>query len=484
MWQRAQRSLKRAWEWCFSKRGIPEVPRFEKLDKADDGTLDLRTWAFSGRFRSPKLEAEYRMYQFAIWRPRFRIILGGIVTYETYAIIDSLICQCGVRYGMFDGPWLAYTFSFPVSMLLLAWAMLSPNRSVVRFIAPKAWPIFGTHAMLLVCGYLIPATVYLQSHPLSDSAKQTMDAFSLANASLWHLATLNLMCAMLATLSAGLAIGAFALLLFLALPFGLFVHYFAVHTQRLHEGLPHSLLPCAAVTFGINVILGLMHETSTRQQYLVRIYAAHLRDLRLDQLQQEKERLDYERRFALQELGEGGSFSRGRNARGSREQLADGAAVDDIEVGTITSDAPELQAASLPSDRPDRAGPSLGSSNCAGRLQAEVGSTFNFRSLGGRSVGSSSDAGTEFSDLAVAAAALAHHPTSNTASPDMMPGVLRTIALPATLLSEDRLESLWRTLKGTELLTPSESDGASVLPEDGRGSDLDYIDGPLAATHC
>ena len=395
-------------------------------------------------------------------------------------------------------------------MLLLAWAMLSPNRSVVRFIAPKAWPIFGTHAMLLVCGYLIPATVYLQSHPLSDSAKQTMDAFSLANASLWHLATLNLMCAMLATLSAGLAIGAFALLLFLALPFGLFVHYFAVHTQRLHEGLPHSLLPCAAVTFGINVILGLMHETSTRQQYLVRIYAAHLRDLRLDQLQQEKERLDYERRFALQELGEGGSFSRGRNARGSREQLADGAAVDDIEVGTITSDAPELQAASLPSDRPDRAGPSLGSSsppwtppmdlphgpppdragpslgssNCAGRLQAEVGSTFNFRSLGGRSVGSSSDAGTEFSDLAVAAAALAHHPTSNTASPDMMPGVLRTIALPATLLSEDRLESLWRTLKGTELLTPSESDGASVLPEDGRGSDLDYIDGPLAATHC
>ena len=100
MWQRAQRSPKRAWEWCFSKRGIPEVPRFEKLDKADDGTLDLRTWAFSGRFRSPKLEAEYRMYQFAIWRPRFRIILGGIVTYETYAIIDSLICQCGVRYGM------------------------------------------------------------------------------------------------------------------------------------------------------------------------------------------------------------------------------------------------------------------------------------------------------------------------------------------------------------------------------------------------
>ena len=57
-------------------------------------------------------------------------------------------------------------------------------------------------------------------------------------------------------------------------------------------------------------------------------------------------------------------------------------------------------------------------------------------------------------------------------------------SLPATLLSEDRLESLWRTLKGTELLTPSESDGASVLPEDGRGSDLDYIDGPLAATHC
>ena len=73
-----------------------------------------------GRFRSAKLEAAFNNYLFAIWLPRFRMITSVGVLIELWALIDSLLCGCGVGVGVYTGGTLIYSYVFPSSICWLS----------------------------------------------------------------------------------------------------------------------------------------------------------------------------------------------------------------------------------------------------------------------------------------------------------------------------------------------------------------------------
>jgi hypothetical protein len=68
------------------------------------------------------------------------------------------------------------------------------------------------------------------------------------------------------------------------------------------------------MVYVLNAMLCFVHNSNSRQQFIVAIYAQNERDVRVEQLQREKERLDYERKFAQQEADK---------ATGSGRQEAD-----------------------------------------------------------------------------------------------------------------------------------------------------------------
>ena len=128
---------------AFLRRTVAApVPRLlDELELGSDGTLDVRTWMLSGRFRSAKLEAAFNNYLFAIWLPRFRMITSVGVLIELWALIDSLLCGCGVRVGVYTGGTLIYSYVFPSSILLVVILTLSPKpmRTLLQSPSLQKW---------------------------------------------------------------------------------------------------------------------------------------------------------------------------------------------------------------------------------------------------------------------------------------------------------------------------------------------------------
>ena len=427
------------WRTCTNRKPLPAAPRFHKLDKVEDGTLDLRKRRFSGRFRSATLEIEYCTYLFAIWRPRYRFILFCALMYELWAIVDAVDCQCGVRYGMFEGGWLIFTFVFPETMFFVGWVLLSPY--LARFIAPHAWKVLATHAMCMALGYLIPAIVYLQNHPLDrPECPETLES---VDAALLHLTTLNLMCAMLGLLCSSFGVGSLSLVLFVTLHACLFTYYFVVHTERLLGSTSHALVPMVIMTVAVNVVFAFMYESHAREQYIVRIYAAHEKDMRVTQLQEEKERLDYERRFAIQKAMH---HDQSRLPE-PRAGCSLGIQLEGTEAGSLASDPNGL--------------PPLGPCDAGHHLTGTASNLSRGKRSSAGSCHGSCASGTDASEILNAAAALHDHPTMAPRTPAGSPDhTVRNLGFTRTeFMREDRLNALWKILHENHLVMGREDDG-------------------------
>jgi len=145
------------------------LPPLAGLDRSDDGSLDLRQWWVTGRFRSEKLEAVYAVHNFAVWRPRMRIIGSICIAVEVYSVVDGIFCQCGTRFGTYTGAYLVYACTLPSAVLLVFTSVvLSPRFSNVM--APKFIVIFCSTCILLAVGYTLPLAAFLNANPLTGNA--------------------------------------------------------------------------------------------------------------------------------------------------------------------------------------------------------------------------------------------------------------------------------------------------------------------------
>ena len=331
---------------AFLRRAVvAPIPRLlDELELGSDGTLDLRTWILSGRFRSAKLEAAYSNYLFAIWVPRFRMIASVGVLIEVWALIDSLLCGCGVRVGVYTGGALIHSYMFPSSVLLVVILTLSP-KTMRKIGTDKAPLIIAVGAVVLAAGYTLPLAAFLRDHPVytaadnSTAASQLIECLhnatlasrstdgqtgdgarlrhdlvtacvtatsaalqrpvaAVAQNALWCLSTITILLSLLSLGATSLGVGPLPLALFLPIPAALYINFNYVWFIRYYN-MTLDLVTTSMIIYLVTILLTYVHNNSTRREFLVRIYAQHEKDIRVEQLQREKERLDYERRFAL-----------------------------------------------------------------------------------------------------------------------------------------------------------------------------------------
>jgi len=228
---------------------------------------------------------------------------------EVYMVIDSFACTCGNRFGNFRGPMLYYLLLFPSACLLLMVGLFAPHTACM---SRRHGQMTCALAMaVLLGGYFIPAGAYLLTDPAAPTPPTAADTaaataatrevvLAATNDSIFFLVTLvaAMSCASLVAMAVAvpLALHAVISLLFTALYTG----YLAVVMERKYGSLPAAAIPGCLLVYLISLYIAHLLQSSSRQQFLVRIYAQHERDTRIEQLVSEKERLDYERAIAVQ----------------------------------------------------------------------------------------------------------------------------------------------------------------------------------------
>ena len=297
---------------------LPPMLPLADLDRSRDGALDLRQHPFSGRFVSAKLEAAYATHTHVMWRPRLRCVVFFTLLWEIYALISGLHCRCGARVGVYEGWALVYSYAFTMSMLILMFLLLSPGCTrVLAPVMPLLIPAFG---LLIAVGYIVPLEIYADHNPHDHVAamatannesllvEASAEKVSLAHDAAWFSATVVLFNLLVSTFGVSFGVGPIPLALFSPVPLIVFMIYESKRLVYVYD-IESSQLPKVGIfpaqtilIYSLCTVLTFFHASNNRQQYIVRIFVQHELDLRVQQLEQEKERLDYERQFALQML--------------------------------------------------------------------------------------------------------------------------------------------------------------------------------------
>lgn len=291
----------------------PPLPSLTDLDRSEDGMLDLRQHWLSGSFVSARLESAYTTYTLAVWRPRLRTFFVFLAIVEGANLTKGLLCSCGLRFESFHGWALVYAFAFLMSSILFTWLILSPKfvqstSKMMPWVIPAA-------VIINVIGYALPLGLYLdQARPeaggnnaslAEDAAAMQLMKLSLVDQGAWF--SMNIVTFTLLTALAGVTFGVGAVAITLIMPVAISFYLYFERIRFDHQyGIVPSLVPQSVIVYALCTILAFCHAGSTRKHFIVRIYIQHERDLRVEQLEREKERLDYERRFALQTRSDSG----------------------------------------------------------------------------------------------------------------------------------------------------------------------------------
>ena len=303
--------LRRLWNWF--QVVPPPLPLLTDLDRSHDGSLDSRQNLFSGRFMSAKLEAAYSAYTLAVWQPRLRAFFALLAVIEAFLLIQGLLCSCGLRFDTYEGWARVYSFAFLMASIIVLWLILSPK--LARYTAKMMPWLIPVVVVVDLIGYAIPLALYLDdvgpeagaNNALlltEDAAATKAMQLSLVDQGAWF--TNAIMTFTLFTSLASVTFGVGAFPITLLTPVAISCYLLFERKRFGHQyGIEPSLVPQAMIVYAWTTILTFCHTGSTRQQFILRIYVQHERDLRVEQLEQEKERLDYERRFALRHRQEG-----------------------------------------------------------------------------------------------------------------------------------------------------------------------------------
>jgi hypothetical protein len=298
--------------WTWLQVVPPPLPLLTDLDRSHDGSLELRQNLLSGRFVSAKLEAAYAAYTLAVWRPRLRTMMLFLAVVEVYLMIRGHLCRCGLRYVTYEGWARVYSFGFLIASIFVLWLILSPK--LARYTTRMMPWLIPVVVLVDLVGYAIPLALYLDnvgpeigaSNVTEDADAMRLMQLSLVDQGAWFTNAIMIFTLFTSLASVTFGVGAFPMLLLTPVAIAAYLLFERKRFGRQY-GIEPSLVPQAVIVYALCSILTFCHTGSTRQQFILRIYVSHERDLRVEQLEQEKERLDYERRFALRQQTQEGA---------------------------------------------------------------------------------------------------------------------------------------------------------------------------------
>lgn len=311
-------------------------PNLADLAKNEDGELDTSQYIISRRFTSPELEGTFAHFTFWSWRPRVLWVSVMAFLYELYNLIEIAICHCGTRVDAFSGPTLINLLTLPSVVLLANCILFTPW--VVAVLKPRfvRW-CFIVLVAVLFAAYVIPSSVYLQAQPpdalfrnvnvsrawigenrTSEAHLHEMilehafeQALRVGDSVTWFIVTVMALFMLVSMVGTALGLSLIPLALLELLCLLAYGAYLALWFRHSVGGRPSALLPGLAMCYIVSLVFACVVQWSARQSFIVRIYSQHQRDVRIEQLSAEKERLEYERAMAVAKHDRGGACPAG-----------------------------------------------------------------------------------------------------------------------------------------------------------------------------
>jgi len=284
------------------------------LEKREDGSLDSRQRWFSGKFRSPMLEAAFSDYSYAVWQPRLLSVAVLLILVELFNFVTSYMCMCGLRFGVYMGGLLVFSYGYPIAMLMCAGLLFSPASKGIK--KGNVQIILAVIIVGLMLGYYIPLMVHLRAQPLALLPNQVVGApwptnmtdpsqllIKSTKAGMWYVVTIVLFLTVINTVFIGLGVGALQCAVQACVVIIANTAYMYVWFERTVGIVPSMSISLSGLSvYVLSIVVSSTHIFNSRRQFVIQLYIQHERDVRIEQLQREKERLDYERQFAVKAM--------------------------------------------------------------------------------------------------------------------------------------------------------------------------------------
>jgi len=276
-------------------------------------------YTLSRKFKDSSLEAGYRTQLFITWSPRVRRMAVLLLLYQAGHTIHAFACQCGTKIDTFSGPMLYFSFIFPLSCDC-CYLAFTCSRYMTRKTAAPGMVAF----LLLVTGcYTLPVILGAATNqhpvfgePLSKLCANTTTAntsfvgmteferYGLVASSqgAFFVSTVLVFVSVTVIAASGLGMAPAQSFLLTSIAGSIYYSYSVEVWANSHDldasvVLSHMILAIVGSFF-----LAVLVSSANRQQYLVRVLSQQQHDARVEQLRAEKQRLEYERAFAVHQI--------------------------------------------------------------------------------------------------------------------------------------------------------------------------------------
>ena len=295
-------------------------------DLQDEGGVEFRTVLLWRTFQDKLVEAKYQRWHHRLWMPRVRIMLILSSSVYLFVLLFQVISPGSLKFLLMEmrpnirQPLLATTFIARIFPLICAACFIIPRTS--RYVTPERYHYIVAFVFVaptfLEQAYLVFSPEIFQEADLSaptEKAKQTFAAWSadptnLARQSFWNAILSDFYFICLGTLSglkpplvlvAGLVCTALTQLMFQ----NTLASLDALKTNPDGSPWEHNAAGIRPLWYYrllillVTLVVSVLLDVGQRQEFRVRLLLKRQKDLRIEQLKQEKERNDWDMRLAL-----------------------------------------------------------------------------------------------------------------------------------------------------------------------------------------
>ena len=121
-------------------------------DVAVDGELRTGQHFVSRRFVHENLELGFQEHQFITWLPRIRGITLFVTLFEIVNAMHSVVCQCGLRVGVYTGVTELFLLAFPTIAFAFVTVLVRSSVFSSRNSAAMLSLVIVVLALLIVAG--------------------------------------------------------------------------------------------------------------------------------------------------------------------------------------------------------------------------------------------------------------------------------------------------------------------------------------------
>ena len=194
--------------------------------------------------------------------------------------------MCGLRFGVYTGGLLVFSYGYPIAMLMCAGLLFSPASKGIK--KGNVQIILAVIIVGLMLGYYIPLMVHLRAQPLALLPDQVdswptnimTDPSQLliksTQAGMWYVVTIVLFLTVINTVFIGLGVGALQCAVQACVVIITNTAYTYVWFERTVGIVPSISIGLSGISvYVLSIVVSSTHIFNSRRQFVTRLHTQH-----------------------------------------------------------------------------------------------------------------------------------------------------------------------------------------------------------------